>query len=148
MPGNNLPVLTMKSGIGAVSSPLIPGWVSGDIASLAALGSVNVIFNLGSNWDQYNYLQVAVAVIGPSTGLSAVQVFGSTTPGIDATSPRLGPIYSVAYTPLSAAITVAGGVASAIFRPMGQYVAVSATNADGVSATGAASKITLGAYPV
>lgn len=48
------PVLTMNTGGTQVTAGgSVPGWVSGDIANLAAGTNTSVYFDLGPQWDQY-----------------------------------------------------------------------------------------------
>jgi hypothetical protein len=125
MAGINAPIATLKSGTGQRSAGSGPAWVSGYIASLAALGVATVVFDLGPNFDQYVIVQYAVSPLGPSSGLSAVAAFSSDTIALDASGP-----------------------ASILARPMGRYFIVQATNADAVNALGAASFVRISAYPV
>lgn len=141
------PVLLMETGVNAVTAlGTKPGWVSGDVASLAASASINCIFDLGPDFDQYVAVAIKVNPAGPSSGLSAVQVFGSDTAGVNANR-RFKDISQPGPATINAAITVATGCSELWVRPHGRIVVVSVTNADGVNALGAGSKISLSAYP-
>jgi hypothetical protein len=145
MPGPQPSILNMRSGQNAIAVGNGPGWVSGDIASLALSATATVIFDLGPNWDQYNCVQVGVVPAAPSSGLSAVQAFSSDDAVFSATSDvQLNNVWGATYGALSAAITTPQ---TCIFAPMGRYFIVRATNADGVNAQGATAFIRITAYP-
>jgi len=137
----------MRSGQNAVAGGTTqPGWVSGDIASLAASGTATLVFDLGPNWDQYNVVQVAVVPAGPSSGLSGVAVYSSADAAFSAaTDPQLNYTWGVSFGPAAgAAVTTPQ---SAMFSPMDRYLIVRATNADAVNAQGAGAFVQLAASP-
>jgi hypothetical protein len=146
MPGPQPSILRMRSGQNAVAGGTTqPGWVSGDIAALAAAGTATVVFDLGPNWDQYNVVQVALVPAGPSSGLSGVSVHSSADASFNAaTDPQLNYTWG---TPFGAAAVAMSVPQSAMFSPMDRYLIVRATNADGVNAQGAGAFVQLAAYP-
>jgi hypothetical protein len=121
------------------------GWISGDIASLAASATVTAVFDLGAFWQKYNMVQVMVTPVGPSTGLSAVQITSADTAAFNVNR-RLKDALSAGPSTINASFTVATGTQSVYVKPAGRYLAVRATNADGAQALGATSKITVAAY--
>lgn len=147
MPGPQPSILKMRSGVAAVAGGgTIPGWISGDIASLAASATATLIYDLGPNWDQYNVVQVGVVPAGPSTGLSGVSVFSSDDATFNAAQDvQLNSVWGATFANLVAAITSAQ---TACFAPMGRYLIVRATNADAVNAQGAGAFVLVCAYPV
>jgi hypothetical protein len=136
----------MRSGQNAVAGGTTqPGWVSGDIASLAAAGTATLIFDLGPNWDQYNVVQLGFVPAGPSSGLSGVAVYSSGDAAFNAAAdPQLNYTWATAVGAASMAINAPQ---SAMFSPMDRYLIVRATNADGVNAQGAGAFVALAAYP-
>lgn len=147
MPGPQPSILNMRSGQNAVAGGgSQPGWISGDIASLALSATATLVFDLGPNWDQYNCVQVGVIPAGPSSGLSAVQAFSSDDAAFSAaTDIQLNNVWGATYGAISAAITTPQ---TCSFAPMGRYFIVRATNADGVNAQGATAFVRITAYPV
>lgn len=146
MPGPNPSILKMRSGQNAVAGGgTIPGWISGDIASLAAAGTATIVFDLGPNWDQYNVVQLAVVPAGPSSGLSGVAAYSSNDASFSAAAdPQLNYTWATSFGVASAAINAPQ---SAMFSPMDRYLIVRATNADGVNPQGAGAFVQLAAYP-
>ena len=147
MPGPQPSILKMRSGQNAVAGGTTqPGWVSGDIASLAAAGAATVIFDLGPNWDQYNVVQVALVPAGPSSGLSGVAAYSSADPAFNAAQdPQLNYTWGTSFGPAAGA--AAAAPQSAMFTPMDRYLIVRATNADGANAQGAGAFVQLSAHP-
>jgi hypothetical protein len=146
MPGPNVSILRMRSGqSGVAGGTTQPGWVSGDIAALAAAGTATIVFDLGPNWDQYNVVQLALVPAGPSSGLSGVAAYSSANAAFDATvDPQLNYTWATAVGAASMAINAPQ---SAMFSPMDRYLIVRATNADGANAQGAGAFVALAAYP-
>ncbi len=146
MPGPQPSILKMRSGQNAVAGGTTqPGWVSGDIAALAAAGTATIIFDLGPNWDQYNVVQLAVVPAGPSSGLSGVAAYSSADPAFNAAAdPQLNYTWSTSFGVAAAAINAPQ---AAMFSPMDRYLIVRATNADGANAQGAGAFVQLAAYP-
>ncbi|AKA60337.1 hypothetical protein P26218_34 [Rhodoferax phage P26218] len=146
MPGPNPSILNMRSGQNAIAGGGTQfGWISGDIAGLALSATAIAIFDLGPNWDQYNVVQVGVVPAGPSSGLSAVQVFSSDDAAFNATTDvQLNNTWATTFGAISAAITTPQ---TSGFSPMGRYLIVRATNADGINAQGAGAFIRVTAYP-
>jgi hypothetical protein len=135
----------MRSGQNAVAPGNGPGWVSGDIASLALSATATLIFDLGPNWDQYNCVQVGVVPAGPSSGLTAVQAFSSDDAAFSAAADvQLNNVWGATYGAISAAITTPQ---TCSFAPMGRYFIVRATNADAANAQGATAFVRITAYP-
>ena len=146
MPGQQTSILNMRSGQNAVASGgSMPGWISGDIASLAALQVATAIFDLGPNWDQYNCVQVGIVPAGPSSGLTAVSAFSSDDAAFNAaTDVQLNNVWGATFAALSVAVAAPQ---TCIFAPMGRYFIVRATNVDAVNAQGAGAFIRITAYP-
>lgn len=146
MPGQQTSILNMRSGQNAVApAGSMAGWVSGDIASLAALGVATAIFDLGPNWDQYNCVQVGIIPAAPSSGLTAVQAFSSDDATFNAaTDVQLNNVWGATFAALSVAVATPQ---TCIFAPMGRYFIVRATNVDAVNAQGAGAFIRITAYP-
>ncbi len=145
-PAFYVPTLHMRTTDTAVTAGgSVAGWVSGTIASLAASASATMIFDLGPNWDQYPYVTVTVNPQGSSSGLTALQVFGSRTT-TDTDVERLNFAYATSFAGQSVAPTTANGVQSGIYRPAGRYVIVKATNADGTNAQGASASVAVTAH--
>ena len=146
MPGPNPSILKMRSGQNAIAGGgTIPGWISGDIASLAAAGTATIVFDLGPNWGQYGVVQLAVVPAGPSSGLSGVKAFSSSDAALNAAvDPQLNYTWATSFGVVSAAINAPQ---SAMFSPMDRYFIVQATNADGVNPQGAGAFVQLAANP-
>jgi hypothetical protein len=146
MPGPNVSILKMRSGQNAVAGGTTqPGWVSGDIAALAAAGTATIVFDLGPNWDQYNVVQLAVVPAGPSSGLSGVSAYSSPEASFSAAAdPQLNHTWATSF---GAAVAAINAPQSAMFSPMDRYLIVRATNADGANAQGAGAFVALAAYP-
>ncbi|UOF78618.1 hypothetical protein [Bacteriophage sp.] len=147
MPGPQPSILKMRSGAAAVAGGgTIPGWVSGDIASLAASATATIVFDLGPNWDQYNVVQVGVVPAGPSSGLSGVAAYSSDDAAFNAAQDiQLNNVWGATFGAISAAVAAPQTTS---FAPMGRYFIVRATNADGANAQGAGAFVAICAYPV
>lgn len=140
---DRFPTKIFETDVAAVSAGVATGgWVSGSPANLALSASANVLFDLGQDWHQYTSVNLAISSVGPSSGLSNVQVSSSDTNAIN-TNRRLKDIGAVGPGAIAASITTAGGVQQLSVRPMGRYLFVSVTNADGANAQGATAKITM-----
>jgi hypothetical protein len=137
----------MRTGVAAVAGGTTqPGWVSGDIAALAAAGTATIVFDLGPNWDQYNVVQLAVVPAGPSSGLSGVAVYSSDDTNFNAAvDPQLNYTWATAVGAASMAIAAPQ---SAMFTPQSRYMIVRATNADGANAQGAGAFMQLSMHSV
>lgn len=141
------PNLSLRSGVSAIAGGGAgPGWVSGEIASLAASGTATVIFDLGPNWQAYGSVQIAVVPAGPSSGLSNVTVRSSDDATFSATAdPTLNSTNATTFgTGIAASVTTPQ---SSFVAPMGRFLGVIATNADGVNAQGATAFVQICAYP-
>lgn len=144
-PQSRPPVLIMETGAGQVAAGAGPGWVSGNPAGLPAATSLEICFDLGSEWAQYTVAQVLVYVAGPSSGFSAVQVYGGdTTANLGAR--RLPPAYATNFGTTYQTVP-STGMQGVCVRPVGRYVFVTVYNQDASNAAGASSRITLAAYP-
>ena len=149
MPGPNMSILTMRSGVNPVAPSLSntrPGWVSGDIANLAPSSSAVVIFDLGPNWDQFGSVQVAFLFSPLPGGLSAVTAHSSdnATLTIGQLDVQLGSAFSPTFSGASATLTTPQ---SCVFKPMARYFILQATNADGTNPHTGAAFVQLCAYP-
>ena len=142
--GLTVPTLIMISGSSqsVAGGQSASGWVSGDIASLAASATAIALFDIGPDWDQYHTITININPVGPSSGLSNIQFSGRDDPTL-AIDPlrRMGPANSTAGQVYSGAVTTAGGPQQFVVRPVGRFVVVSATNADGANPVGAAAHI-------
>src|SRR5574343_1610368 len=145
MPGPQPSILKMRTGVNAVAGGgTQPGWISGDIAALAASATATMVFDRGPQWGQYNCVQVAVVPAGPSSGLNAVSAFSSDDATFAAASDvQLNNVWGATFGAISAAVNAAQ---STIFAPMGRYFIVRATNADAVNAQGAGAFVQICAY--
>lgn len=143
-----VPIIVMKTGVSAVpSGGNVPGWISGDPASLAASASVTAIFDLGPDWQQYTVAAVCVYPVGSSSGFSNVFITSSATTSAD-NSRRPNFISSTSYaSAFSASLTTANGGSTAHIRPQGRFLTVALTNADAVNPMGAAASVTVTIYP-
>lgn len=121
------------------------GWVSGDIASLAASATVDVIFDLGPKWQHINWVMVSITPVTPSSGLSAVMMSGSDTAAFNATR-RLQAVNSLSFGVISAALTSANGSQMLPVKPFGRFFIIRATNADASNAQGATAHATIATY--
>lgn len=148
MPFWQPPVIVMQTDLNPVTpNQLQAGWVSGSIASLAASATVDCIFDLGPDWDQYPILAVLVMQDGPSTGLNPVQILGSDTTTPDSRR-RLSPAYAAGGNGASFSATMSTGAYVTMWvRPLGRFLTVRATNADGVNTAGVGSRVSVGMYP-
>ncbi len=121
------------------------GWVSGNAAGLAPLGTVKVIFDLGPLWYRY---PIAAICVNPDVavpgGLSSVSFTGSDTP-VQNSSRRLKDAVSAGLTSMGSGL---GQYAQSqcFVRPVGRYLIIQITNGDTTNAQ-ATLKITLSAYP-
>ena len=140
------PVMLFESGVNAVPGGGVAGWVSGDIASLAASATVNVVFDLGPEWRQYSYLELTVIPVAPSSGLNPVQFFAS-----DSVAPnsarRRGSPFATGGTTYFVNLATGPGTQTMAMRPAGRYLICKATNADAANAQGATARVTLAAFP-
>lgn len=140
------PVLVMETGVNQVPGGTQAGWVSGNPAGLADGASVNVVFDLGPDWDQYPVIGLSVQPVG-ATSLSAISASGSDTVAFNFAR-RLAGAFTPGASPstLYATITTGAGSAVIALRPMGRYVIVSMTNTAAGGVMGA-SKAVLATYP-
>lgn len=140
------PVLLMQTDVAQVPGGAGAGWVSGTPSGLAASATVNCVFDLGPDWDQYGVAAVGVLPIGPSSGMANVQAMGS-----DNTAPnparRLKDMAVAGSANSSFAINTSSNGHTFHVRPFGRYLIVSVSNADAANALGAASKVSVAAYP-
>lgn len=139
-------IFNARSGVSAVTaSTPQPGWVGGDISNLAASGTVDVIFDLGANWDSYSKVQVGHTAISLSSGIIVNSVKSSS----DATSSTDDiSLNTDGATGMSAFGAASGaGSRSAFFRPMDRYLIINISNADAVNAVGAGASVKITAYP-
>lgn len=124
--------------------------VTGGLANLAASQTAIVSFDLGTDWDHYEQVDVMINVAGPASG-GNVQLFGSNTLGETTVAPtkarRLGYQYNTAPSGVQSLITSSGGAQNIFVRPWGRYLMLSITNADGANAFGAGSFAAFLAYP-
>jgi hypothetical protein len=116
--------------------------VTGTIANLAAASAVNVLFDLGQDWEKFPLATLVVSPIGPSTGLSNVQV--SFRPDAVATF-NISRRSNFAYAPGATAVFIspptASGPTSFTVRVLGRYLVLAATNADATNAMGATARV-------
>ena len=137
-----------ETGVNAVQAGTrFGGWVSGDLANLAASATVNALFDLGDDWESFVFGAAVIFPSSPSTGLGSVQVFGRPD-GVAGVYPsrRLKDPASTGASTNLATITTGPGPQQITFRPMGRYVVISATNSDATNAQGGSGKITLAVY--
>jgi hypothetical protein len=143
---NRWPLKILETGVSAVTAGLAPGgWASGNPASLAASGSVTALFDLGQDWHQYSHVVISVASSGPSSGLTINRITGSDTSTENLRRPVRGADGAGFGAVSAVSVTTAAGALSGIVHPMGRYLFVTVTNADGANAQGATSGITIAA---
>lgn len=141
-----VPVLVMEAGIGPVS-PGGPdaGWVSGNLANLGPSATVQAVFDLGPDWDQYGLCQLNVLnPTSPHAGLG-VQPGGSDTTAYSG-SRRLSHAFS-AQSDITYKIVGAAKSEALTMRPVGRYLVVILGNADAAVPISAAARVVLTAYP-
>lgn len=140
-----MPIVVLKTGIapGTANGP-VPAWISGDPANLAAATNVDCIFDLGPNWVQLDEVQISVLPAAPSTGLSNVDATfsDSTTRDPSRRPPSVGGSTGWA-TNFASSMLSANGTTGLTLRPMGRFLHVNMTNADGASAMGATTAVTV-----
>jgi hypothetical protein len=147
MSGINVPSIVMVTGANAVAGGIDgPGWMSGDLASLGAAASADMLFDLGRDWEQYHYAQISFSLAGPSSGLTAITALGNMTKSLTVGS-RLVKNYSAVFAALNEVLTTAAGPSGIVVRPMGRFLIVKVTNADGANPLGALSQCSVAAYP-
>ena len=140
------PVLVLETGANPVVGGGPAGWVSGNPSGLADGATINAVFDLGPEWDQYPIIGLIVQPVGAAS-LSAVTPVGSDTPAYNS-GRRLTAAYTSAsnFSQVFATLVSANGATTIYVRPAGRYVVIAMTNTAGSGAMGA-SKVTLVAYP-
>lgn len=148
-PEVGLPTIIMETGVNPVTpGGLVPGWVSGDPAGLAASAQVNAIFDLGPHWDRYGLVAVTVNPAGPSSGFSAVQASGADTPSnYDNRRAMAYAFQGSGQSRMFATFNTVAAAGQVFLRPNGRFFTVNGTNADAANAMGAGAKFTVAAYP-
>lgn len=139
-------VLVMESG----SNQIIPnitfyGWVSGNLANLQPSTQVDIIFDLGPLWNQYNLLQLSFHIT-QSIGINHVHISGNDIQSFN-TKRRLCVLSDSNFPEIYDDLTISTGTKSAYFKPMGRFVIIRATNSDTVNSLGVDSGIVLVGYP-
>lgn len=142
----DLPIQVFETDVNPVVAGGDGGWISGTPSSLAASATVLCLFDLGPNWRQYPFLQVAVFPSGPSTGMNNIWIGCSDTPTIGTTR-RLNYASHAGIQQIYVTQNSSNGCGTFHSRPMGRYVGVSITNADATNPLGASAKVTIAAYP-
>lgn len=141
------PVMMMRAGVSQVAAGgQLAGWVSGNPASMAAAATVDCVFDLGPDWDQYGLVSIVMVSTAPAASYQGVAVSGGNTPAYDnalrmgfANSAGSGSIYVTN-------VTTTGGGNNVMVRPHGRYVIVKMTN-DAANPQGAGASVSLIAYP-
>lgn len=119
--------------------------VTGTIASLAASGSVNVIFDLGTDWATYPVIAVWINIAAPATAAATLTCSGYTDQ--DATRRRLPQAYTTGgVAGATSSVTPSGGAQCMLVRPLGRYIEANVVNGDATNAFGAASSIGIATY--
>ena len=147
--GFRVPVQIAETDVAPIAAGLQGGqvgWVSGSPANLAASASVDCVFDLGINWNQYPTIQVNINPVAPSTGFSGVQVSGADTPAFNA-SRRLNAASATSFNAIYASLVSSSGPVGIVMKPMGRYTTVRMSNSDATNAQGATAKVTVAAYP-
>lgn len=134
------PVITMRTGVNAVSAGgSTYGWINGNTASLAAGGNVYCHFDLGPDWDQYNWVSVGIAITSGSaygtTSISGAEVYNSGL-CLCVTSGGTEAFYA----------SLVGGQPTRLVRPCGRYITV-LCYANATVANGGSDYIRVTAYP-
>lgn len=144
---NRPPVVVMETDANPVSAGGgVAGWVSGSPAALADGAGATVVFDLGPDWQQYVVAQIVVLSTAAGGSLSAIQDYGSDTPGITSAR-RMKEALAAGSTTTFLTVTSAVGPQAHYVRPIGRYVVMSMTNTATFGAQGAGAKVTLAAYP-
>lgn len=141
------PVLAMAAGgVAVAAGGSVAGWVSGNPANLAAGATVDVIFDLGPDWDQYGLFGILMSSKAPATQYTSVQISSGPAPVYDDTL-RVNYANS---TGLNAAYitsaTTANGAMEGLFRSKGRYVGVRFQN-EATNPQGAGASCKLSAWP-
>jgi hypothetical protein len=140
-----MPIVVLKTGVApGTAGGTVPAWISGDPANLAAATTVDCIFDLGPNWSQLDEVQISLLPTTPSTGFSNVDATfsDSTTRDPSRRPPSVGGSTGWA-TNFAASALSANGPVGLTMRPMGRFLHVNMTNADGAAALGATSSVTV-----
>ena len=136
--------LFMETGLNPVQAGgTSAGWVSGNPAGLPLSTNVNIAFDLGPNWAEYQRLQVNMYLpVGGSLNIQ-MQPGGSDLPVYDP-SRRL-PFANQATDSTGSYIQNTSTNTSKTFTllPFGRFVIFIYSNADAVNATVAGTKVTL-----
>lgn len=144
----NPAIFNLRSGVAAVAAdgtPQVPGWVSGDLANLGASASIDVIFDLGPNYDSYPIVQIAHSDVTGSSGVTVTSVRGSSDSASTAADPVLNYAGAQAVGSVSGVSSAAGR--SFFVRPMGRFLITRFANADAVNPVNAQAFVALAAYP-
>lgn len=147
MPTTKLPTFlaeTDKNQISAGGST--PGWVGGTTANLAASSQVNIVFDLGQDWDQYSVIAANAFSQAPSVSGLTVLWRSSDTTSLVGVTRALRDMANTTMRPISDTFTTAQAVGSYFLKPMGRYLIAQVTNADATNAQGAGSKVTIAAF--
>jgi hypothetical protein len=140
------PVLVLETDVNpVVAGGRSAGWVTGTPALLADGASVNIIFDLGPDWDQY---VIAAFNVRPQGGqsLSGIQCTGSNTVVPDTTR-RLKEVGAGAPSNTNLTISTASDGNQFYVRPCGRFLTVTVTNTATFGAQTAASKVVATIFP-
>jgi hypothetical protein len=120
-----------------------PGWISGDVAGLAAGQTTTVIFDLGPNWADYVRGTVMLYLSGPTVASGASAIWN----GNDLSAPNRERAIAFNGTTSSFVTTITppnwGGFTFVIH---GRYVFITVTNADATLAYSATSYVRVTAH--
>lgn len=138
------------AGSTAVAAGSGPGWVSGDIKSMAASTVNTVIWDLGALWHQYPVVALMLNPQGPSTGLNPVQCWNTATAaiptGVDLLRRALPALAAGVMGTINLNALTVTGPQQILLRSADRYLVCSATNSDIVNATGALASIGITLY--
>lgn len=148
MPGIN-PIKVFETDLNQVASgSKRGGWVSGSPASLGFGQGVNVIFDLGDDWDQYPLLNVMVSNSGPGTPMT-VLLRSNDIPSPPAGASRaLRDISVSTLRPIADPVSAANVVGAYLVYNAGRYLIVQINNGDAANPLSAISKAVVVALPI
>lgn len=143
---SSLPIKVFESGATAVPAGTPNGgWVSGNPAGMVDGATLDVVFDLGSRWDEYSAGQVTFASAAAGGSFSAIQVYASDT-AVANTARRLRSTSDPAVLSSISGTAPTGNAVSVHTRPMGRFIVVRVTNTATFGAQLASAKIVVAVY--
>lgn len=147
MPGIN-PVKIFESDVNQVAAgSKRGGWVSGSPANLAAVTGLNVIFDLGDDWDQYPIVCVYASNTGPGTPMQ-ILLRTSDNPLTFTVARALRDLQDTARRPIADLVSSANVVGVYHVYNCGRYLLVQVSNQDAVNPLSATAKVVVSMQPI